>query len=59
MSVPKPPANNKKNLRLICFDGGGVRGLASLYILGQILASVGNPLPCQYFDMMGGTSTGG
>ena len=57
MPVPNLPVKTK-DLRLICFDGGGVRGLASLYILQQILSSVGNPLPSQYFDMIGGTSTG-
>lgn len=44
-------------------DGGGVRGISSLYILQAILAKVsaGNPSvrPCEYFDMICGTSTGG
>ena len=49
---------NEQGLRLLCFDGGGVRGLASLFILQQVMSVVGNALPCTYFDMIGGTSTG-
>lgn len=48
-----------QGIRLLSLDGGGVRGLASLYLLKQILSYVGNPKPCDYFDMIGGTSTGG
>ena len=55
-------------LRILLADGGGVRGLASLLILQRIMyvlddrvdPEVSRPLlPCQYFDMMAGTSTGG
>lgn len=46
-------------LRLLSLDGGGVRGLASLYMLRKILSFVGSPKPCDYFDMICGTSTGG
>ncbi|RYP25003.1 hypothetical protein DL765_000231 [Monosporascus sp. GIB2] len=49
-------------LRLLCLDGGGVRGLSSLYILQQLMMAVDNrnpPKPCQFFHMIGGTSTGG
>ncbi|KAF5379699.1 hypothetical protein D9615_005735 [Tricholomella constricta] len=49
-------------LRLLSLDGGGVRGISSLYILKAIMAKVSsdsNVKPCQYFDMMAGTSTGG
>ena len=49
-----------------CPDGGGVRGLSSLYLLEQLMQSVNDkarndpPLkPYEYFDMIGGTSTGG
>ncbi|KAG7289884.1 hypothetical protein NEMBOFW57_006261 [Staphylotrichum longicolle] len=49
-------------LRLLALDGGGVRGLSSLMILRSLMAAV-NPdaplRPCDYFDMIGGTSTGG
>lgn len=41
-------------------DGGGVRGIISLIILQQIMKEVApNALPCECFDLIGGTSTGG
>ncbi|KAK4119890.1 FabD/lysophospholipase-like protein [Parathielavia appendiculata] len=49
-------------LRLLALDGGGVRGLSSLMILRRLMATVdpdAPPKPCDYFDMIGGTSTGG
>lgn len=51
-----------KNLRLLSLDGGGVRGLSSLHILKQLMQSINPnkpPKPCEYFHMIGGTSTGG
>jgi patatin-like phospholipase/acyl hydrolase len=51
-----------KELRLLALDGGGVRGLSALMILGQLMEMVNPdspPKPCDYFDMIGGTSTGG
>ncbi|KAL6714253.1 hypothetical protein ACLMJK_007676 [Lecanora helva] len=51
-----------QELRLLALDGGGVRGLSSLIILEQLMEtidSVSPPKPCDYFDMIGGTSTGG
>ena len=50
------------HVRLLALDGGGVRGLSSLMILQQLMAAVdpdAPPKPCDYFDMIGGTSTGG
>ncbi|KAI1214452.1 acyl transferase/acyl hydrolase/lysophospholipase [Annulohypoxylon truncatum] len=60
---------------ILSLDGGGVRGLSSLYFLKKIMEMVreeenrlepdttkhtqGLPLPCNYFDFMIGTSTGG
>lgn len=49
-------------LRLLALDGGGVRGLSTLQILKQLIDVVdpeSPPKPCEYFDMIGGTSTGG
>ena len=49
-------------LRLLALDGGGVRGLSPLMILRRLMATVdpdAPPKPCDYFDMIGGTSTGG
>jgi patatin-like phospholipase len=48
-------------IRLLALDGG-VRGLSSLMILHQLMATVdpeSPPKPCEYFDMIGSTSTGG
>ena len=61
------PATDK-GLCLLSLDGGGVRGLASLLILKSIMHSLESKvgpevkkplLPCKYFDMIAGTSTGG
>ncbi|KAF5360891.1 hypothetical protein D9756_004636 [Leucocoprinus leucothites] len=49
-------------LKLLSLDGGGVRGISCLYILKDIMSRIsGNPnaKPCEYFDMIAGTSTGG
>ncbi|QKD59085.2 phospholipase, patatin family protein, partial [Fusarium oxysporum Fo47] len=43
-------------------DGGGIRGLSSLIILKYLMKRVrpdNPPKPCEYFDLIGGTSTGG
>jgi patatin-like phospholipase/acyl hydrolase len=59
--------------RVLALDGGGVRGLSSLLILERVMKEVQRlreeegdptpddrpPLPCQYFDLICGTSTGG
>ncbi|PNH41105.1 hypothetical protein VD0004_g5947 [Verticillium dahliae] len=53
------PAND---IRLLALDGGGVRGLSSLMVLRSLMATIDPdhpPRPCDYFDMIGGTSTGG
>ena len=51
-----------RDLCLLSLDGGGVRGLSSLQILKQLMVTINPdspPKPCDYFDMIGGTSTGG
>jgi patatin-like phospholipase/acyl hydrolase len=59
--------------RILALDGGGVRGLSSLLIIQRLMHEVwrimideGNmtadgkpPRPCEYFDLICGTSTGG
>jgi hypothetical protein len=47
-------------------DGGGIRGLSTLIILKRLMHTIRRendlhklPKPCQYFDLIGGTSTGG
>ncbi|KAH0021871.1 hypothetical protein KCU78_g5966, partial [Aureobasidium melanogenum] len=61
-------ANTSRGLRLLALDGGGVRGLSELIILEQLMytyeqhsASSGGPTkkPCEVFDIICGTSTGG
>jgi patatin-like phospholipase/acyl hydrolase len=52
----------ERNLNILSLDGGGVRGISTLYILKEIMASVTadpSPKPCDYFDMIGGTGSGG
>ena len=59
-------------LRVLSLDGGGVRGISSLYILKELMAQIArehrvenpdqpelSPCPCEYFDLICGTSTGG
>lgn len=56
------------SLTVTCIDGGGVRGLSSLRILKGLMTMVNERRaetglaavkPCQVFDLIGGTSTGG
>lgn len=59
-------------VRILSLDGGGVRGISSLYILKEVMAQVAReykaenpnapeilPRPCEFFDLICGTSTGG
>lgn len=55
-------------LCLLSLDGGGVRGLSTLFILKTIMDRLNNERnkdglpsvkPCEVFDLIGGTSTGG
>lgn len=53
---------SSEQIRLLALDGGGVRGLSSLMILRRLMAAIdphAPPKPCNYFNMIGGTSTGG
>jgi hypothetical protein len=48
----------------ILIDGGGVRGLSSIRVLQHIMDGVNENRdddlkPCEIFDMIGGTGTGG
>ncbi|KKF96655.1 Vegetative incompatibility protein HET-E-1 [Ceratocystis platani] len=52
--------------RILSLDGGGVRGLSSLLILEKIMELIKSseglsevPSPCDRFDLIGGTGTGG
>ncbi|KAE8365962.1 acyl transferase/acyl hydrolase/lysophospholipase [Aspergillus caelatus] len=56
-------AGTERPLRVLSLDGGGVRGLSSLYILRDVMQRLNPggkpPKPCDVFDMIAGTSTGG
>ncbi|KAI8169537.1 hypothetical protein K4K49_003806 [Colletotrichum sp. SAR 10_70] len=72
---PLPPAafnasrintDETHHLRILVIDGGGVRGLAALVILDKIMSKAygdnyeeRNIKPCNVFNMICGTSTGG
>ncbi|KAF4549351.1 Hypothetical protein D9617_22g066970 [Elsinoe fawcettii] len=49
-------------LNLLSIDGGGIKGLSALYLLKKLMELIDfedPPKPCEVFDMIGGTSTGG
>ncbi|KAF4470437.1 Calcium-independent phospholipase A2-gamma [Fusarium albosuccineum] len=55
-----------KGLRLLALDGGGVRGIMGLVVLRELMLRVQKrkglpeiPRPADYFELAGGTSTGG
>lgn len=53
-----------RQLCLLSLDGGGVRGLSTLHVLKHLMENIAPgakdiPKPCEYFDMIGGNSTGG
>ncbi|KAJ7827150.1 hypothetical protein B0H14DRAFT_3144712 [Mycena olivaceomarginata] len=57
---------NPKGLCLLSLDGGGIRGLSMLIILKHLMYRLkvaedlpDVPHPCDYFDLIGGTGTGG
>jgi patatin-like phospholipase/acyl hydrolase len=54
------------NPRILCLDGGGIRGLSEILILKELMLQVQmqnnldfTPEPYQCFDLICGTSTGG
>jgi hypothetical protein len=69
LSLGTNPRNSKFSPLLTwSSDGGGVRGLSTLLILQALMVTVneerakdGHPIvkPCELFDLIGGTSTGG
>jgi predicted acylesterase/phospholipase RssA len=62
MSLPQRVRPEGRGYTVLCFDGGGYRGYASLLILKNILRRLqpeGPVFPYLYFDLICGTSTGG
>ncbi|KAF7507643.1 hypothetical protein GJ744_010196 [Endocarpon pusillum] len=64
----EPTLVDTTGLCLLSLDGGGVRGLSTLYILKSIFdrlnyerkkTDLPSVKPCEVFDLIGGTSTGG
>ncbi|RYO26426.1 hypothetical protein AA0113_g12484 [Alternaria arborescens] len=64
----EPNPLDTTGLCLLSLDGGGVRGLSTLYILQGLMARLNHQRqsaclprvkPCEVFDLIGGTSTGG
>jgi predicted acylesterase/phospholipase RssA len=64
-SQPQPRA---EGVRILSLDGGGVKGLFSALVLEAVMEAVRRidtpnnhdaPKPCDYFDLICGTSTGG
>ena len=58
--------SSARKLRVLCLDGGGIRGLCEVLILKELMLKVRmhnkltfTPEPCQCFDLICGTSTGG
>ena len=53
---------NKKELRVLSLDGGGIRGLSTLLVLKELMKEIDPetpPKPCDVFDLICGTGTGG
>ena len=54
------------SLRILSIDGGGIKGYTALLVLKRIMQTLTQeghfdvePLPCEMFDLMVGTSTRG
>ncbi len=64
----EPNRLEQTGLCLLSLDGGGIRGLSTLYILKGLMTRLNQERqaanlpcvkPCEIFDLIGGTSTGG
>ena len=58
-------ADPRRPLRILCLDGGGIKGYSSLLILQRLFREIERQnggvkqQPCEVFDLIVGTSTGG
>ncbi|KAK0444964.1 FabD/lysophospholipase-like protein [Desarmillaria tabescens] len=66
MAINTRPSAPDLPVNLLSLDGGGIRGVSELFILDEIMRRIQiyqnlpqTPKPCEYFDLIGGTSTGG
>lgn len=64
--IPSPEDPLKTGWRILCLDGGGVRGLSMLYAIRELMLSIQvrlrlkrTPLPYEMFEMICGVGTGG
>ncbi|KAF5712885.1 calcium-independent phospholipase [Fusarium mundagurra] len=63
----RPIAPESRGLCLLSLDGGGVKGLFSIIVIDRLMQETRRlegpgaeqKKPCNYFDLIGGTSTGG
>ncbi|KAF5576704.1 calcium-independent phospholipase [Fusarium pseudoanthophilum] len=63
----RPIAPESRGLCLLSLDGGGVKGLFSIIVIDRLMQETRRlegpgaeyKRPCDYFDLIGGTSTGG
>ena len=56
-AVGRPPIKGR-GVRVLCMDGGGMKGLATLRMLRQLESCSGKRIH-ELFDLICGTSTGG
>ena len=54
-----PARAGGSGVRVLCLDGGGIRGVASIVVLERIMAAAGHKYVGECFDLIVGTSTGG
>jgi Patatin-like phospholipase len=64
LAVTESPTSQRRPLRVLTIDGGGVRGIVPLTILNQLAkhmkeAGAAGSKPSDWFDLIVGTSTGG
>ncbi|KAI1318349.1 acyl transferase/acyl hydrolase/lysophospholipase [Xylariaceae sp. FL0255] len=69
LPMTRPGPLETPKIRVLVIDGGGIRGLSSLYILKSLMERINEQRetmnllptnkPCLIFDMIGGTGTGG
>jgi len=62
----RPRRGARRKTCLLFLDGGGIRGISTLKILQRLMEQIKKdgelaevPRPCEYFSLIGGTSTGG